>query len=234
MKKTHTVRTFLAGFLTALFLTAMIPSALALAGKTVTIFPGVSIYMDDQKLNPTDANGNPVEVFIYNGTTYLPVRAIGEALGQVVQWDGSTHSVYVGKHNGDRPAAYLCQMDYFSSNGSWERGQITTDNLGRDHSYSLRCSNGNYAYITYKLNGLYTRLTAVYYQQYAYRDSDTSEPTTLVISGDGRELWHGSVGGGIDPINIDIDVTGVLELKIEYPGYNWGEHTAIGDVGLWT
>jgi uncharacterized secreted protein with C-terminal beta-propeller domain len=52
----------------------------------------VNIYVDDVKLEPKDANGNPVEACVYNGTTYLPVRAVGEAYGKVVQWDGSTQS----------------------------------------------------------------------------------------------------------------------------------------------
>ena len=70
MKKTHTVRTFLAGVLAALLLVGMVPPALAAAGMNITIYPGISVYMDDQKLEPKDANGNPVMVFTYNGTTY--------------------------------------------------------------------------------------------------------------------------------------------------------------------
>lgn len=71
----------------------------ASAGKNILVYPGISIYINDTKLNPTDANGKSVEVFTYNGTTYLPVRAISEALGQQVQWDGSTQSVYIGSHS---------------------------------------------------------------------------------------------------------------------------------------
>ena len=33
------------------------------------------------------------EPFIYNGTTYLPVRAVGEAVGKTVGWDGKTNTV---------------------------------------------------------------------------------------------------------------------------------------------
>ena len=58
MKKTHTVRTFLAGVLAALLLVGMVPPALAAAGMNITIYPGISVYMDDQKLEPKDANGN--------------------------------------------------------------------------------------------------------------------------------------------------------------------------------
>ncbi len=33
------------------------------------------------------------EPFIYDGTTYLPVRAVGEAVGKTVGWDGKTNTV---------------------------------------------------------------------------------------------------------------------------------------------
>ena len=136
MKKTHTVRTFLAGVLAALLLVGMVPPALAAAGMNITIYPGISVYMDDQKLEPKDANGNPVMMFTYNGTTYLPVRAISEALGKPVQWDGKTQSVYVGKHNSDKPAAWLSQMDYFSGTNSksFKTAATEQDNTGTVHA----------------------------------------------------------------------------------------------------
>ena len=38
------------------------------------------------------------EPFIYNGTTYLPVRAVGEVFGKNVSWDGNTKTVYIGEN----------------------------------------------------------------------------------------------------------------------------------------
>lgn len=91
MKHTKKTASFLSGMLTALLLVGMVTPALASGlSKRIEVSSGVSIYVDDVKLNPRDANGNPVEVFIYNGTTYLPVRAVSEALEVPVQWDGST------------------------------------------------------------------------------------------------------------------------------------------------
>lgn len=75
-------------------------SAATLTPKFIEVYTGANIYIDNVKLKPKDANGNSVEVFVYNGTTYLPVRAIGEALGKAVQWEGAVNSVYLGKHEG--------------------------------------------------------------------------------------------------------------------------------------
>lgn len=65
--------------------------------EQITVTKGIDVYLDGVKLNPIDANGNPVEVFAYNGTTYLPVRAIAEAVGKSVNWDEETNSVYLDK-----------------------------------------------------------------------------------------------------------------------------------------
>ena len=41
------------------------PFASALTQKNITVERGVTVYVDDQKLNPGDANGNSVEPMLY-------------------------------------------------------------------------------------------------------------------------------------------------------------------------
>lgn len=60
-------------------------------------YENIKIYIDGNLLQPKDADGNPVEPFIYNGTIYVPIRAISEAFGKPVKWDGSKASVYIGE-----------------------------------------------------------------------------------------------------------------------------------------
>jgi len=50
----------------------------------------VKIVVDGATLCPKDANGNPVEPFIYRGATYLPVRSVANALGLGVAWESGT------------------------------------------------------------------------------------------------------------------------------------------------
>ncbi len=94
MKKQN-LRSFLAGALVTLLCVALIGTAAAtMEQRTLTAnYSDIKITLDGTPLSPKDANGVPVEPFTVNGTTYLPVRAIGEALGLGVDWDGSTSTV---------------------------------------------------------------------------------------------------------------------------------------------
>lgn len=237
MKKTRTVRTVLAGVLVTLLVVGMIPPALAAAGKTITVYPGISIYIDDQKLEPKDANGKPVEVFTYNGTTYLPVRAIAEALGKNVQWDGKTQSVYLGQHGAaSTPTAWLTQMDHFAGDSYVKTADKDQDNTGATH---YNCFTKSFDR-TYVLNGQYSRLSGVLYQRYERR-SDSLRSSYLEIYGDGSLLYsktfeYGTTG--IMPIPFDLDVSGVLQLQVKLDAWSTDYYAnkdilGLGDVGLW-
>ena len=66
-------------------------------------YSNIKIVIDGKELTPKDANGNIVEPFVYDGTTYLPVRAVGQALGKAVTWDGNASTVYLGPVPGAEP-----------------------------------------------------------------------------------------------------------------------------------
>jgi len=56
-------------------------------------YNNIKITLEGKEIIPTDVNGNYVEPFIIDGTTYLPVRGIASALGLGVDWDGETNTV---------------------------------------------------------------------------------------------------------------------------------------------
>lgn len=55
------------------------------------MFSNIKIVVDGKELK-TDK-----EPFIYEGTTYLPVRAVGEAVGKNVTWDAASKTVILGE-----------------------------------------------------------------------------------------------------------------------------------------
>ena len=68
-------------------------------------YRGISITLNGQEIVPVDASGNSVEPFLYNGTTYLPVRGVANALSLDVAWDGTTNTVTLT--SGGTPVAPL-------------------------------------------------------------------------------------------------------------------------------
>lgn len=86
---------FFAGALTMLLLMSMVVGASAYTGKVTKelTYNNISVTLDGKKLDLRDVQGNSVEPFIFDGTNYLPVRALSEALGLDVAWDGGTNTV---------------------------------------------------------------------------------------------------------------------------------------------
>lgn len=78
----------------ALVLSLTVVVSAAAGTKTATlIYNNVKITLDGKEVTPLDANGTPVEPFAIDGTTYLPVRAISNALGLNVGWEQATQTV---------------------------------------------------------------------------------------------------------------------------------------------
>lgn len=86
---------FFAGILITLLLVGSIGTAAATVGKkTVELsYNNIKVTLDGKSVDLVDVNGNPVEPFMMANTNYLPVRAVAEALGLTVDWDGATHTV---------------------------------------------------------------------------------------------------------------------------------------------
>ena len=88
---------FLAGFVCCFVIMSLMATVLAVT-KSVDInvlYRDIKLYIDGSRVTPKDANGNTIEPFIYNGTTYLPVRAIGEAFNKTVSWNDKTSTIKI-------------------------------------------------------------------------------------------------------------------------------------------
>ena len=60
--------------------------AFAAQSRTITVSP-INVMVGGKVFLPTDPNGKNVPVFVYNGTTYAPLRALAEAYGLQVGYD---------------------------------------------------------------------------------------------------------------------------------------------------
>ena len=74
------------------------------AGTNVTaqLSPDITVVVDGAARTFYNAGGEEVHPVAYNGTTYLPIRAIGELMDKNVNWDQSSLTVSI---SGARTAA---------------------------------------------------------------------------------------------------------------------------------
>lgn len=67
-----------------------------IAEKTITVtYRNIAVSLNGETLTLKTADQKPAEPFIYEGTTYLPLRAVAEATSAEVDWDGETKSIYL-------------------------------------------------------------------------------------------------------------------------------------------
>lgn len=70
---------------------------------TAYLNQGISIILDGRNYVAKDANNNEIYPITYNNTTYLPLRAVGEATGLDVQWNQIEQKINLSKKPSTTP-----------------------------------------------------------------------------------------------------------------------------------
>ena len=207
MKK-HSTRDFFAGILLmALIFSLASPAGAALVGKTIQVLTGVEIYVDGVEMKPTDANGNPVETFVYNGTTYVPLRAVSQSLGYAVNWDGANQRVYIGEQPGQKQYLLsVCppyQSDHF----------YTPETISMSGKTYTNCCTFDYfdAFALFNLNGQYQTFSF----DIGHIDEKSMVEGTLYIYLDGELAYTMELDPEALPQHRDIPLNGALQMKIQ-------------------
>lgn len=63
--------------------------------KSIEVEYGISVAFNNRSLSMTDVNGSPVQAFVYQGTTYVPIRAISNAFGSDIFYDDTENVAYI-------------------------------------------------------------------------------------------------------------------------------------------
>lgn len=61
----------------------------------IEVDPSIKILVNGTEFEPKDANGKEVMTFVYDGTTYAPLRALAEAYGLEVGYDADRNMATV-------------------------------------------------------------------------------------------------------------------------------------------
>ena len=220
-------------------------------------YNNIKIYIDGGEITPKDANGNNVEPFTMNGTTYLPVRAISNAFGKDVEWDGSTQSVYIGKKDQTKPDNYLHKLqynDYKESDTGNDfaiiNGTITDYNNNvytnglifyNDYSRSISDDPEEASFIiSYPLNSQYKNLKGKIVLPKIHdittwnkNEECQTSSTDVWFFGDGKLLYKATAVTSSMPFNLDINVKGVNQLTIKIKPQDRYCHVALPDLALY-
>jgi len=208
--KQSTSRGFLTGILTmALIFGLASPAGAALTSKTIQVLTGAEIYIDGIKLEPKDANGKPVETFVYNGTTYVPLRAVSQSLGKNVNWDGEKQRVYIGEAPGVKQ--YLPSiMEPYQSSRYYDP---TTATMAGTKYANIIClgaySSGGWA--LYNLNGQYRSLSF----DMGHNDGDEMRSGTINVYLDGELTFSADMDAEDLPKHFTVPLHNALQMKLE-------------------
>lgn len=233
MFKMQRGRDFILGMILTLLLVGTVEVwATGQVGKNIEVFyNNIKLVVDGKPASfGNDSNGNKIEPFIYNGTTYLPVRAVGDAMGKAVEWDGKTQTVFIGKRN-DVSNYFLNHFQaYDYGSFYWTFGDTSKEKLGGSNSMQMggeRYYNGfkfgDPAYAIFNLNGKVNSISGII----GLDDFENKADTSINFIGDGKLLKTINLKAQTLPEDFSVDVSNVLQLKIEkgegYSEVDFGE-----------
>ncbi|OMD44029.1 NPCBM/NEW2 domain-containing protein [Paenibacillus odorifer] len=172
--------------------------------------------------NKFNNNGTTVPASImYNGTTYLPLRLVGNMLGKPVAWDAKTksvlfgESVVVGEYLTNIPPAKIADNSEVNSLQTVD-GQTYEKTLYIPSYYSDIFRNDTTKTTqSYNLNAQYKILSF----DYGTTDKTQSGASAKIsVFADGQEVWSSSAVRGVPTQSASISMNGVLKLDIYVEG----------------
>lgn len=215
-------------------------STVVFAARKVNItvtYDNVKVVVDGRQVQfGKDSKGKQIEPFIYNGTTYLPLRAVAEAVGKQVQWDKNTKTAFLGDgtvNTGEVNTPLLEIMQPFSTAQTKVYAKNVNNkkfNLGgKTYDNGLRFNTDYHdkAHANFNLEGKYTIFTGL------LGEDEAGFNVKVDFIGDGNLLQSFDIVGGQLPVNVNLNVTGVrlLEIKVEREeGETYVTYPAFADI----
>lgn len=214
------LKLFVTGFLTCLFLMGAVAGVVA-AGSDLDIQAVLSnsmkLKLNGQDWTPKDpATGNYYKPIVYNGRSYLPVRAVvEEAAGMPVDYDSATQTIWIGGRSdvlNINDTAYY--KDYYGTILTTDTEKLATPNA----TYKWGVTNDkdlNMQYFTFYLkpDGNYKKFRASFFL-------DSSSKADLVMNirketYDGQVIKSLTLKPGKTLEDVDVEIGGVNMLCIE-------------------
>jgi len=206
----------------------------AIEYKAITVsYDNIKLVIDGKQVTPKDATGKVVEPFIHEGTTYLPVRAVAEALGKDVKWDGPAKTVIIGDNLSDdaKKSVMLHDLKELRREGFLVYPIKITDNYDKNYTGFLRPTytpTGKAGFIEYVLDGKYSKMKGRLILDDRSRSLKSAETYTIIA--DGKTLITlEALQPGDKPVDFEVDLEKcyLLRIEVSYGAQNWGTNAFV-------
>ncbi len=205
------MKKFLCGIIVGATLMSVIPAvAKNVQEKIDVIYRDIKVNVDGELLDTTGT-----EPFIYQGTTYLPVRKVAEALDKKVDWDGATATVSIGSPKGAAVSIFDVMKPYAANYCTIYSGNDKFEFLGAERKNGVMFDDVS-PYLTFNTDGNYKELT--------FETGMDNYGGVMEIYADDKLVQEVDVPGSDSPKKVTVDLTGVLQIKLIPTGnfYNCG------------
>ena len=242
-----TLKGFAAGTLvTVLTLGTILPSSAATMKEIKVAMGGIKIYVDGNLKKPTDVNGNVVEPMIYDGTTYLPVRALtGMLTDKEVAWDQQSQTVYIGQRPDvgvksvpiDELEIYQNNPSYNAVSGVYTGKDAQFTVMGETYSPFNRIVLTSNSSQVYKLDSNYDSIHGKFIIPFHDLGNDSSATLQFYnVDQYGEEtlIKEYDAKAGDPVIDVDVNLQGCNFLKIKMEHWRKDNTPAFYDVTLTT
>lgn len=204
------------------------------AAESITaVYQNIKLVVDGVLIEPKDANGNAVEPFIYNGTTYLPVRSVAQAFGKEVSWNGENATVFLGGEV-DKPAKELplwnrsyiecSEPNYIST---YEKSGVSYIYYDARTDYETISKDRYYREesITYPLNALAKTVKGEFFLNQDNRTIST-EGVLKIYNSNNKVIYTSPIiRESTAPVSFEVNVEKEISVKFVFENTSKGTYT---------
>lgn len=179
---------------------------------------------------PTEADGTAIRPITYNNRTYLPVAALGNALGVAVNWDGETQTVIIGEGDKVTDLTGIIDGDAYKATLAWQY----TENKELLYAGGKTFDSGwilKKGYNIYDARDLKFNVKGGYSKLGFTLATDTSKDFSFNIIGDNGEVIDTiDVSEGIQEVEVDIGGHNSVYFAFPYSSNGADQKVVFGDI----
>ena len=184
---------------------AVTATAAAAINVTATISPEITVVYDYKPQEFTDVKGNPVYALSYDGTSYLPVRAVANMLGLAVEYDDLTKTINLTEPRSLMTAA---NAEFKLSCNTW----VLDKSSFPDPRYSagITCAAHSRVNVNFVLNTLYSKI-----EFDCYNNGTAALTITVEDTKQGKIIYEAQVMPGETHEVRNVNIAGMTEVRIQ-------------------